>query len=63
MSYTGLYIAIDFDGTCVTHEFPDVGKEIDAVPILKKLIEILIDKKYQIGVLILKVIQQNLQER
>ena len=26
-------------GTCVTHEFPNVGKEIGAVPILKKLIE------------------------
>ena len=34
-----MYIAIDFDGTCVTHEFPNVGKEIGAVPILKKLIE------------------------
>ena len=32
-------IVIDFDGTCVTHEFPNVGKDIGAVPILKKLIE------------------------
>ena len=32
-------IAIDFDGTCVTHDYPLVGKEIGAVPILKKLIE------------------------
>lgn len=31
-------IAIDFDGTCVTHEFPKVGKDIGAVPVLKKLI-------------------------
>lgn len=30
-------IAIDFDGTCVTHEFPKVGKEIGAAPVLKKL--------------------------
>lgn len=32
-------IAIDFDGTCVTHEFPKIGKDIGAVPILKKLVE------------------------
>lgn len=32
-------ILIDFDGTCVTHEFPRVGRDIGAVPILKKLVE------------------------
>ena len=31
-------ICIDFDGTCVTHAFPDVGKDIGAVPVLKRLI-------------------------
>lgn len=31
-------IAIDFDGTCVTHAFPDVGKDIGAVPVLKRLV-------------------------
>jgi len=31
-------IAIDFDGTCVTHEFPIVGKDIGAEPVLKKLV-------------------------
>jgi len=31
-------ICIDFDGTCVTHEFPKIGKDIGAVPVLKKLI-------------------------
>lgn len=31
-------IAIDFDGTCVTHEFPRVGKDIGAVPVLLDLI-------------------------
>jgi hypothetical protein len=30
-------IAVDFDGTCVTHDYPEVGKEIGAVPVLKKL--------------------------
>lgn len=32
-----MVIAIDFDGTCVTHEFPQVGKDIGAAPILKRL--------------------------
>lgn len=32
-----MYIAVDFDGTCVTHEYPKVGRDIGAVPVLKKL--------------------------
>jgi hypothetical protein len=28
-------IGIDFDGTCVTHEYPRVGRDIGAVPVLK----------------------------
>jgi hypothetical protein len=35
----GLQIAVDFDGTCVTHDYPLVGKEIGAIPILKRLVE------------------------
>lgn len=31
-------ICIDFDGTCVAHEFPEVGKDIGAVPVLKELV-------------------------
>jgi hypothetical protein len=34
----GLVIAIDFDGTCVTHDFPRVGEEIGAPPVLKALV-------------------------
>ena len=34
-----MIIAIDFDGTCVTHEYPKVGKKIDAERVLKRLIE------------------------
>ena len=34
-----MIIAVDFDGTCATHEFPEVGKDIGAVPVLKKLIK------------------------
>jgi hypothetical protein len=33
-----MVIGIDFDGTCVTHEFPFVGIDIGAVPVLKELI-------------------------
>lgn len=33
-----MIIAIDFDGTCVTHDFPRVGKDIGAVPALKALV-------------------------
>lgn len=32
-------IAIDFDGTCVTHKYPAVGEEIGAVPVLRRLIK------------------------
>ena len=31
-------ICIDFDGTCVTHEFPLIGRDIGAVPVLKRLV-------------------------
>lgn len=34
-----MIIAVDFDGTCVKHEFPSIGKDIGAVPILKKLVD------------------------
>ena len=30
-------IAIDFDGTCVTHDYPNVGKGIGSVPVLQAL--------------------------
>lgn len=32
-------IGIDFDGTCVTHEFPKIGRDVGAVPVLKELVE------------------------
>ena len=34
-----MIIALDFDGTCVTHEFPKIGKDIGAVPVLKRLVK------------------------
>ena len=39
MSYTGLTIAVDFDGTCVTHEYPYIGQDVGAVPVLRELVE------------------------
>lgn len=32
-------ICIDFDGTCVKHEFPLIGEDIGAIPVLKELID------------------------
>ena len=33
-------IAIDFDGTCVTHEYPKIGKENEGcVDVLKRLVQ------------------------
>lgn len=34
-----MIIAVDFDGTCVTHEFPKIGHDIGAIPVLKELAE------------------------
>ena len=34
-----MYIAVDFDGTCVSNAFPYIGKDIGSVPVLKKLVE------------------------
>jgi len=31
-------IAVDFDGTCVYHSYPEVGGDIGAVPVLKRLL-------------------------
>lgn len=31
-------ICIDFDGTVVTHEYPEIGEDIGAVPVLKRLV-------------------------
>ena len=34
-----MIIGIDFDGTCVTHDFPRVGRYIGAEPVLCELVE------------------------
>lgn len=32
-------ICVDFDGTCVTHEFPNIGVDIGAQRVLKRIID------------------------
>ena len=32
-------IAIDFDGTCVTHEYPAIGREIGATQVLRDIVD------------------------
>lgn len=39
MKIDPIKICVDFDGTCVSHEFPRVGKDIGAVPVLKALVK------------------------
>lgn len=34
-----MIIAIDFDGTCVAHDFPRIGADIGAVPVIRKLVD------------------------
>ena len=34
-----MYIAVDFDGTCVTHDYPRIGKDIGATKVLKRLVK------------------------
>lgn len=34
-----MFIAIDFDGVCVSNEYPKVGRDIGAVPVLQELTE------------------------
>lgn len=37
MSFRNAIIAVDFDGTVVTHEYPHMGEDAGAVPVLKEL--------------------------
>jgi hypothetical protein len=32
-------IAVDFDGTCVTHEYPKIGRSIGAQKVLRRIVE------------------------
>ena len=33
-----MIIGLDFDGTCVTHEYPNIGRDIGAIPVLQGLV-------------------------
>lgn len=35
-----MIIAVDFDGTLVTHDYPEVGHDIGAAPVLKTLVKL-----------------------
>ncbi len=35
----GFFIAVDFDGTCVTHDYPQIGQDIGAQDVLKRIVE------------------------
>lgn len=39
MSKDNLVIAVDFDGTCVTHNYPEVGQSIGAQHVLRKIVD------------------------
>lgn len=34
-----MVVLVDFDGTCVSHAFPRVGKDIGAAKVLKRLVD------------------------
>lgn len=38
VTINNMEICVDFDGTCVKHEFPNIGEDIGAVPVLKELV-------------------------
>ena len=38
MAIRDAIIAVDFDGTVVTHAYPHIGNDIGAVPVLRELI-------------------------
>ncbi|WP_418992195.1 hypothetical protein [Alistipes sp.] len=38
MAIHDAFIAVDFDGTVVTHAYPQIGEEIGAEPVLRELV-------------------------
>ena len=34
-----MVICIDFDGTCVSHAYPEIGRDVGAIPVLKALVD------------------------
>lgn len=38
MKKESLVFCVDFDGTCVSHEFPEIGADIGSVEVLKRIV-------------------------
>ena len=36
---TGYDIVLDFDGTVVKHRYPDIGEDVGAIPVLRRLVK------------------------
>ena len=45
-----MIIAVDFDGTVVTHEYPKIGRDVGAVPVLRAIL----DKGHQLILLTMR---------
>jgi hypothetical protein len=39
MALLGMVIAVDFDGTCVTHEYPKIGRHVGAPRVLHRIVK------------------------
>ncbi len=39
MAIRNAIVALDFDGTVVTHAYPNIGNDIGAVPVLRELLD------------------------
>lgn len=39
MKKSNLIVAVDFDGTCVSHSYPNVGTDIGAIPVLRYMVD------------------------
>jgi hypothetical protein len=37
--FEGEIFTVDFDGTCTKHRFPDLGDDIGAAPVLRRIVE------------------------
>jgi hypothetical protein len=38
MAKDKIVICVDFDGTCTTHDYPRIGLDIGAIPVLRRLV-------------------------
>jgi hypothetical protein len=38
-TYRESLVLLDFDGTCTTHAYPNIGGDIGALPVLRKIVD------------------------